>query len=135
MGLKLFRSGKKIKEDDYRVVFFLGPNEKKFLDLCRTNNFDCPEWNEKSMISKSILFIMNLAKQVDCLLCNDGGTSWIFEFAGIKTFKIFGVTNEKKFARPNYCKTLQVKDFGYNSLQSFPTDLYIAELNNYLKTI
>ena len=37
--------------------------------------------------------------------------------------------------RPNYCKTLQVKDFGYNSLQSFPTDLYIAELNNYLKTI
>jgi hypothetical protein len=78
---------------------------------------------------------MNLAKQVDCLLCNDGGTSWIFEFAGIKTFKIFGVTNEKKFARPNYCKTLQVKDFGYNSLQSFPTDLYIAELNNYLKTI
>ena len=66
---------------------------------------------------------------------NDGGTSWIFEFAGIKTFKIFGVTNEKKFARPNYCKTLQVKDFGYNSLQSFPTDLYIAELNNYLKTI
>ena len=78
---------------------------------------------------------MNLAKQVDCLLCNDGGTSWIFEFAGIKTFKIFGVTNEKKFARPNYCKTLQVKEFGYNSLQSFPTDLYIAELNNYLKTI
>ena len=78
---------------------------------------------------------MNLAKQVDCLLCNDGGTSWIFEFAGIKTFKIFGVTNEKKFARPNYCRALQVKDYGYNSLQSFPTDLYIAELNNYLKTI
>ncbi len=132
---KYLEVAKKLRQDDYRVVFFLGPNEKKYLDLCRTNNFDCPEWNEKSMISKSILFIMNLAKQVDCLLCNDGGTSWIFEFAGIKTFKIFGVTNEKKFARPNYCKTLQVKDFGYNSLQSFPTDLYIAELNNYLKSI
>ncbi len=126
---------KKLREDDYHVVFFLGPNEKHYLDLCKTNNFNCPEWNERSMISKSILFIMNLAKQVDCLLCNDGGTSWIFEFAGIKTFKIFGVTNEKKFARPNYCKTLQVKDYGYNTLQSFPTDLYIEELNIYLKTL
>jgi len=126
---------KKLREDDYLVVFFLGPNEKQYLDLCRTNKFDCPEWNERSMISKNILFIMNLAKQVDCLLCNDGGTSWIFEFTGIKTFKIFGVTNEKKFARPNYCKTLQVKDYGYNTLQSFPTDLYIEELNIYLKTL
>ena len=78
---------------------------------------------------------MNLAKQVDCLLCNDGGTSWIFEFAGVKTFKIFGVTNEKKFARPEYCKTIQVKDYGYSSLQSFPINLYQQELNKYLKSI
>ncbi len=126
---------KKLRADDYQVNFFLGPNEKHYLDICRSFNFNCPEWDGKKMISKSILFIMNLAKQVDCLLCNDGGTSWIFEFAGVKTFKIFGVTNEKKFARPEYCKTIQVKDYGYSSLQSFPINLYQQELNKYLKSI
>ncbi len=126
---------KKLRADDYQVNFFLGPNEKQYLDICRSFNFNCPEWDGEKMISKSILFIMNLAKQVDCLLCNDGGTSWIFEFAGVKTFKIFGVTNERKFARPEYCKTIQVKDFGYNTLQSFPIKLYQEELNKYLETL
>ncbi len=126
---------KKLRADDYQVNFFLGPNEKQYLDICRSFNFNCPEWDGEKMISKSILFIMNLAKQVDCLLCNDAGTSWIFEFAGVKTFKIFGITNERKFARPEYCKTIQVKDFGYNSLQSFPVNLYQEELNKYLKTL
>ena len=126
---------KKLRADDYQVNFFLGPNEKKYLDICRSFNFNCPEWDGGKMISKSILFIMNLAKQVDCLLCNDTGTSWIFEFAGVKTFKIFGVTSERKFARPEYCKTIQVKDFGYSTLQSFPVNLYQEELNKYLKTL
>ena len=66
------------------------------------------------------------------LLCNDGGTSWIFEFAGVKTFKIFGVTNEKKFARPNFSKTIQIQDYGYKSLDEFPVSEYKKILNNFL---
>ena len=126
---------KELRANDYQVYFFLGPYEKKYLEICKSFDFECPEWNGGKMISNNILFIMNLAKQVDCLLCNDGGTSWIFEFAGVKTFKIFGVTNERKFARPEYCKTIQVKDYGYNSLQSFPISLYQEELNKYLRNL
>ena len=40
---------------------------------------------------------MNIAKKMSCLLANDGGTSWMFEFAGVKTLKIFGVTSAKNF--------------------------------------
>ena len=29
-----------------------------------------------------------------CLLCNDGGTAWMFEFVGVKTLKIFGITEK-----------------------------------------
>ena len=47
---------------------------------------------------------------MSCLLCNDGGTAWMFEFAGVKTLKLFGVTNEKKFSRPGYSQSIQVKD-------------------------
>ena len=126
---------KSLEKYGYKVYFFLGPNENKYLDICRSNNFECPEWKGYKMISNNILFIMNLAKQIDCLLCNDGGTSWLFEFTGIKTFKIFGVTNQRKFSRPNYTNSIQVSDFGYNDLQSFPVSLYKKNLLNYLKDL
>ena len=125
----------KLREDGYQVYFFLGPNEQKYLNICESHQFKCPEWDGDTMISQNILFTMNLAKQVDCLLCNDGGTSWLFEFSGVKTFKIFGVTNERKFARPNFCETLQVKDYGYASLQSFPTSLYQELLYKYIRKL
>ena len=121
-----------LRDMNYQIYFFLGPQEKKYLDICRKNDFICPEWNDGKMISNNILFIMNLAKQVDCLLCNDGGTSWIFEFAGVKTFKIFGVTNERKFSRPGYSNTIQVKDYGYSQLQLFPAKLYKELLDQFL---
>ena len=77
---------------------------------------------------------MNLAKKMSCLLCNDGGTAWMFEFAGVKTLKLFGVTNEKKFSRPGYSQSVQVKDFGYDDLKDFPLTEYENILNNFLKT-
>lgn len=121
-----------LRKKNYEVFFFLGPNEKKYLDDCLKNGFDCPEWESGKMISDNILYTFNLAKQMDCLLCNDGGTSWIFEFAGIQTFKIFGVTNERKFARPYFSTTIQVKDYGIDTLQSFPVELYKKLLTDFL---
>jgi len=121
-----------LRKKNYKVFFFLGPNEKKYLDNCLKNGFNCPEWENGEMISNDILFTFNLAKQMDCLLCNDGGTSWIFEFAGIHTFKIFGVTNERKFARPNFSTTIQVRDHGFDTLQSFPVELYKTLLTRFL---
>ena len=121
-----------LRKKNYEVFFFLGPYERKYLDDCLKNGFDCPEWKSGKMISDNILYTFNLAKQMDCLLCNDGGTSWIFEFAGIHTFKIFGVTNERKFARPNFSTTIQVKDHGIDTLQSFPVELYKKLLTEFL---
>ena len=53
---------------------------------------------------------MNIAKKMCCLLANDGVTSWMFEFAGVRTLKIFGVTSAKKFSRPGYSKSIEIKD-------------------------
>ena len=72
---------------------------------------------------------------MSCLLCNDSGTAWMFEFAGVKTLKIFGVTNEKKFSRPGFSKTIQIKDYGYEDLKDFPLSIYENILQEFLKSI
>lgn len=121
-----------LRKKGYEIFFFLGPNEQNYLDRCLQNGFQCPEWKDGKMIYNNILSTFNLARQMDCLLCNDGGTSWIFEFANVHTFKLFGVTNEKKFARPNFSTPIQVKDYGFESLQSFPVELYKTLLISFL---
>lgn len=126
---------KYLRNEGFNIYFFLGPNEKKYLEGCISNNFECPEWNDGEFTSNNVLNIMNLAKEMDCLLCNDGGTSWMFEFAGVQTFKIFGITNERKFARPGYSTTIQVKEFGYTDIKEFPVDLYKKELTKFINKI
>ena len=113
----------------------MGPQEEKYLSLCLENNFLCPEWKDNKMISNNVTFTMNLAKKMRCLLCNDGGTAWMFEFAGVKTLKIFGVTDEKKFARPGYCQTIQVNDYGIKEIKDFPVEEYKKNLDKFLETV
>ena len=131
---KYFEIGKFLRENNYEVFFFLGPDEIKYLDVCLKNNFPCPEWNDNGeKISDNILFIMNLAKKMDYCLCNDSGTSWFFQFAGVNTMKIFGKTNSIKFARPGYCYPIQTSKFGYDNIQDFTTILYKKELKKFIK--
>lgn len=127
--------GKYLRNRNYNVYFFLGPDEKNLLKSCLNNGFLCPEWKNGEKISNDILSIMNLAKKMSCLLCNDSGTSWMFEFACIKTFKIFGITNEKKFARPEYCTPLDISKFGKYKLNNFPIEIYKEQLNIFLHKI
>ena len=122
-----------LREKGYNIYFFLGPNEKQFLGKCESAGFICPEWSDGEIISKEIVFTMNLAKKMSLLLCNDGGTAWMFEFADVKTFKIFGVTDQVKFARPGFCKTIQVKDYGYNDIKKFPVNKYMEILLGFLQ--
>ena len=51
----------------------------------------------------------------------------------LKTFKIFGVTDQVKFARPGFCKTIQVKDYGYNNIKKFPVSKYMEILLSFLQ--
>ena len=124
--------GKHLKEKGYNIYFFLGPNEKQFLDRCEAAGFICPEWKNGELISQEIVFIMNLAKQIRLLLCNDGGTAWMFEFADVETFKIFGITDQIKFARPGFSKTIRIKDYGYTDIKNFPVNRYMEILIKFL---
>ena len=123
-----------LKKMGFNIYFFLGPDEKHLLKKCVDKNFICPEWKSGKLVSNDITFTMNLAKKMSFLLCNDGGTSWMFEFSGVKTLKIFDVTNENKFARPGFCKTIQVKDYGY-TIKNFPVSIYLEILDNYISEI
>ena len=125
---------KKLRDRKFNVYFFLGPDEKELLEICLQNKFECPEWENGELISKDITFIMNLAKKMHCLLCNDGGTAWMFEFAGIKSLKIFGVTDERKFSRPGFSQSIQIKDYGFKNLNDFPVTKYQEILNEFLKS-
>ena len=124
---------KMLRDRKFNVYFFLGPDEKELLEICLQNKFECPEWENGELISKNITFIMNLAKKMHCLLCNDGGTAWMFEFAGIKSLKIFGVTDERKFSRPGFSQSIQIKDYGYKNLNDFPVTKYQEILEDFLK--
>ena len=130
---KYLEVGKYLKKKGFNIYFFLGPEEKRYLDICIDNDFICPEWKDSKMISNDITFTMSLAKNIKLLLCNDGGTSWMFEFAGVKTFKIFGITNANKFARPGYSRTIQVQDYGYSKIKDFPLAKYKEILDKFLK--
>ena len=118
-----------LREKGFNVYFFLGPNEKNLLNECRKNGFSCPEWENDKLISNDIIFIMSLAKKMRCLLCNDGGTAWMFEFANIKTLKIFGVTDPIKFSRPGFSNSINIKNYGYDSIKKFPVEKYLEILN------
>ena len=120
-----------LKTKGFNIFFFLGPQEKKHLNKCLENNFICPEWKNNQLISDDICFVMSLAKRMNLLLCNDGGTSWMFQFAGVKCIKIFGNTNKKKFSRPGFAEGIQTSDYGYN-LKNFPIDLFKRKLISYL---
>ena len=124
---------KMLRDRKFNVYFFLGPDEKELLEICLQNKFECPEWENGELISENITFIMNLAKKMHCLLCNDGGTAWMFEFAGIKSLKIFGVTDERKFSRPGFSQSIQIKDYGYKNLNDFPVTKYQEILEDFLK--
>lgn len=123
-----------LRSKGFNVFFFLGPQEKKYLNKCLENNFICPEWKNDRLISDNISFVMSLAKKMNLLLCNDAGTSWMFQFAGVKCIKIFGNTDKKKFSRPGFAEGIQTSDYGYN-LKNFPIDLYKKKLVNYLNII
>ena len=123
-----------LKSKNCEVYFFLGPDEFEYIDICRNDGFICPEWSaNKEKISKNILYTMNLAKEMDYCLSNDSGTSWFFQFANVKTLKIFGNTNSIKFSRPGYCSSIQTSDFGFNDIKDFPIELYKNKLMSFLK--
>tara|TARA_B100001063_G_scaffold198820_1_gene191497 strand:+ start:381 stop:1352 length:972 start_codon:yes stop_codon:yes gene_type:complete len=124
-----------LRNRGFNIYFFLGPQEKDYLRPCLENNFLCPEWKDGKMISNNITFTMQLAEKMTCLLCNDGGTAWMFEFAGVKTLKIFGVTDEKKFARPDYCKTIQIRDYGIKNIKDFSIEAYTKNLDKFLENV
>ena len=75
-----------------------------------------PRWSNDEQVSKDIRFTMNLAKKMSCLLTNDGGTSWMFQFAGVKTLKIFGLTDAKKFLDQAFQKVFLFKNMGISQL-------------------
>ena len=132
---KYLEIAKILRNKGFNIYFFLGPEEQEYLSSCLENNFLCPEWKDGKMISDSITFTMQLAQKMRCLLCNDGGTAWMFEFAGVKTLKLFGVTDEKKFARPDYCKTIQISDYGIKNIKDFPIEIYQKNLDKFLENV
>jgi len=126
---------KKLRDKGYKIYFFIGPDEKDLLQECLNNNFECPEWFNGEQVSKDIRFTMNLAKKMSCLLTNDGGTSWMFQFAGVKTLKIFGITDAKKFSRPGFSVSISIQEYGYKSITDYPLEEYEIKLNSFLEKL
>ncbi len=56
----------------------------------------------------------------------------MFEFADVETFKIFGITDQVKFARPGFSNTIQIKDYGYTDIKDFPVSKYMEILLKFL---
>ena len=72
---------------------------------------------------------------MSCLLTIDGGTSWMFQFAGVNTLKISGLTDAKKFSRPGFSESISIQAYGYKSINDFPVKNYEEKLFNFLEEI
>ena len=92
--LKNFISVSKfIAKSKKKPVFFLGPNEEKWLKIIKKESPESifPEWGKfRKKSIKGPPFVIALAERVSCAISNDSGTAHMIDAGGCPIIKIFG---------------------------------------------
>ncbi len=76
-----------------KPVFFLGPNEEKWLKIIKDGVPQAifPEWGKfKKKDIKGPAFVIALSERIKCALANDSGTAHMIDAGGAPIIKVFG---------------------------------------------
>ncbi len=122
------------QKNSYRIVFFLGPQEKN-LKQRLVNNFPDSIFLEELIDNFSgPEIIMASTKFLSCALTNDSGTSHMLSTNYCPVFKLFGPKNPDKFTpKKNNLYTISSKEFDSNNIEDIEKDYVINKLKNFLK--
>ena len=117
----------------YKIVFFLGPQEKTIKGELR-NIFPEAIFPEDKIVEFSgPEIVMASTKFLSCALTNDSGVSHMLSTNFCPVIKLFGPKDSDKFTPvSNNIHTISAKEFGSNNIEDIPTDIVINKMNNLL---
>ena len=121
------------EKKSYKLVFFLGPQEK-LLKVKLMNIFPeaiLPE--EKIVEFSGPEVVMATTKFLSCALTNDSGVSHMLSTNLCPIIKLFGPKDSEKFTPvSNSIHTISAREFGSYNIEEIPIDVVINKMNNLL---
>ena len=121
------------EKKSYKMVFFLGPQEK-LLKVKLMNIFPeaiLPE--EKIVEFSGPEVVMATTKFLSCALTNDSGVSHMLSTNYCPIIKLFGPKDSDKFTLASKSiHTISSKEFGSNNIEEIQTEIVINKMNNLL---
>ena len=121
------------EKKSYKLVFFLGPQEK-LLKVKLMNIFPeaiLPE--EKIVEFSGPEVVMATTKFLSCALTNDSGVSHMLSTNYCPIIKLFGPKDSDKFTQVSKSiHTINSKEYGSNNIEEIQTETVINKMNNLL---
>ena len=121
------------EKKSYKLVFFLGPQEK-LLKVKLMNIFPeaiLPE--EKIVEFTGPEVVMATTKFLSCALTNDSGVSHMLSTNYCPIIKLFGPKDSDKFTLASKSiHTISSKEYGSNNIEEIQTETVINKMNNLL---
>jgi ADP-heptose:LPS heptosyltransferase len=121
------------EKKSYKLVFFLGPQEK-LLKVKLMNIFPeaiLPE--EKIVEFTGPEVVMATTKFLSCALTNDSGVSHMLSTNYCPIIKLFGPKDSDKFTQVSKSiHTINSKEYGSNNIEEIQTETVINKMNNLL---
>ena len=121
------------EKKSYKLVFFLGPQEK-LLKVKLMNIFPeaiLPE--EKIVEFSGPEVVMATTKFLSCALTNDSGVSHMLSTNYCPIIKLFGPKDSDKFTQVSKSiHTISSKEYGSNNIEVIQTETVINKMNNLL---
>ena len=121
---------KYFEKKQYRIVFFLGPEEKGIKEKI-SNIFPKAIFPEEEISDfSSPEVVMASTKFLSCALANDSGISHILSTNHCPLIKLFGPKDSAKFTPDSKnILTIHSKQFGSNSILSIPREYVLKKIN------
>ena len=113
-------------------VFFLGPNEEKWLKLIKKQVPESlfPEWGKfRKKNTKGPALVIALSERIKCALANDSGTAHMIDAGGSPIVKVFGRSLPGKYTglTPGSL-TIDSRIFGSNNINKISPEYIIKEI-------
>ena len=130
---KFIEIGKFYKKKDYKIVLYLGPNEKHLFELFKLEFPDALFPEEIVKGYSNIEIVMASTKFLSCALANDSGISHMLSTKYCPLIKLFGPKNSLKFTPIHkYLKSISSEEFNGKDISLIPVEKVIYEINKNL---
>jgi len=130
---KFIEVGKFYQKKNYKIVLYLGPNEKNIREILKKEFPEALLPEEKITNFSNIEVVMASTKFLSCALANDSGISHILSTKYCPLVKLFGPKDSMKFTpQNNFFKTISSSEFNSKDVCIIPVEKVLSEINKIL---